>query len=686
MRDPATTPRSKVCGKAPSIRQDLGLPSLRVARGDLRVHDDPLPSPDVVRLVECAWDATVLALHRRVPSAFRSWALAQIESDTLGARLLQHATRRPRAPRPNAEGYDALWRLQCPTRRTALGQYFTPPDAAALVVRTAGVGDLEEGLPSPRLLDPACGTGVFLRAALAAKTDPGARSPRDVRTALGEIHGLDRDPVAVLLAKLSVIDCLTERWAGTHGSSLEGLPPLNIWHTKDSLAEPGLLPDPDGDPLPVLALKRRSHPFDGGFGFIVGNPPYLEAKRMNGVDRGMKARLKAAFPQLQGAFDLYMAFLHLARGLACDGGHVVMVLPNKFLVSRYAESMRRDVLARCELRTLIDVSTLRDLFPGTSVYPIIVHLSRTSGPGASAGPIRAARIRARRDLPHAAPAELHGMGSASLALGTCPFFVPSASTWPILETLLRQRTLLRLGQVADVRSTCSFHAKGLRERYVRPADEVPPGRDSYPYLGGVSFASENEVDLYRLRPRGFRILYEERELRDLGNPLPPLDVFLRPKAIFCQHSQRMRAFADIEGRWVTKDVYPIALPHGGVGVLGRLAAILNSTVFTAIYNTLHHGIAIGGGYYHYLPAFLDGMPVPPLESLGDRIESSVLDVQNALGRPGARPSTVRRTVVELDRAVTSAYGLTERERTALGREHLRSPRVPTPRSPLAIAS
>jgi predicted RNA methylase len=88
-------------------------------------------------------------------------------------------------------------------RRRALGQYFTPDDAASFVLRAA-----TEALGRrPRsLLDPSCGDGAFLRGALALKIAPPSR-----------LFGIEIDPAAAravrpasVRARVSIADALDE--------------------------------------------------------------------------------------------------------------------------------------------------------------------------------------------------------------------------------------------------------------------------------------------------------------------------------------------------------------------------------------------------------------------------------------------------------------------------------------------
>jgi hypothetical protein len=232
------------------------------------------------------------------------------------------------------------------------------------------------------------------------------------------------------------------------------------------------------------------------------------------------------------------------------------------------------------------------------------------------------------------------------------FTPPDRELCGLLERLADQP---RLGSVATARSTCSFHAKGLRERYVQPADALPEG---LPYLGGLSFNRRNEIQPYQVHWHGFRIRYDEDELRSIGNPLPPLARFQQPKLVICQHARSGIAWFDEEGRFVTKDVYPIVLGHKpDPELVAALAAVLNSRVFSVLYAILYRGIAIGGGYLHFLPIFLHAVPVPTLSApVRARMAEQVRALQQAPSPEVAR---------QLDDQVAELYQLTESEQQAV---------------------
>ncbi len=546
------------------------------------------------------------------------WARDQLTRDPEGAALADQygwSAVAQDAPIP-------LDRSRNRSERAARGQVFTPRVVADALCALADVAARDR---DPRILDPACGDGSLLLAALdqrvAAGWDPSA--------ALVAVTGVDADPAAAFAARAALVS-----WALDHDAEAE----VNI-RCADALL----------GPADAVA---------GVFGTVLANPPFVEAKRLGAAFPGLALRLRAAHPELSGAFDLYLAFCVRALDQITDDGRIALVLPNKVLMARYAARFRERVeRGPVRLAALVDASHVRPrLFTGTGVYPVLLGLGRGSAPVRSARPTTPAAL-ARLDL--------RDMGMPSAAA----WFAPIPETWGLLAPLLAHRPG---GAIASFRSACSFHRRGLRERYV--TRDRPDG-PAWPYLGGPSRARETEVRPFRLRWAGWWIRYDTAALAADGNPLPPLANFIRPKVILCQHGPRLRAWVDADGAYVTKDVYPVVWPSDPAWDVWTLGAVLNSTVFTALYNTLFHGVTCGSETYHYLPALLASVPVPPIAEL-----AGVGDLARAAqnGDPDAWDAA--------DRRVTAAYALDEAARALLAHHHLHrvgaeaptSPRSPSP--------
>lgn len=568
---------------------------------------------------ERTWlNARASAVRRLVdvaPGPWRSWARTELTRSGIGEVLANTES-------GAAAGGD--WdKVRGRALRATLGQVFTPPRLARLL---ADVLDLRR---DRSVLDPACGAGSLLVAVCDLRREAGL----SVAETLEAVEGWDRDPVAAWLCRARLVEWALER--------------------------------PDEDPPGVLrvhcvdALSGVGRPQEvGRVGVVIGNPPYLEAKRMRRAEPGLKERLRERFPQLKGAFDLYLAFCWLALDLVEDGGEVALLVPNKVCQGRYASGFRERLLAPepPALLRLVDLSRMKPRpFPGTGVYPVVLHLS--SGPATE--PVRVRRVSSpdqldSRDWQSVPRSALRAVG------GEYPIFAPFKDTWADLEPLFAGQ---RLGQVAKLVSTCSFHAKGLREQFV---SAERPGELAHRYLGLHSRTRRTEVSPFRVDWDGGWIRYDQDELRQVHrNPLPDLErTFTRPKLIWCQHALRMRAVADPEGRWVTKDTYPVGWPTDPGWSLSRLLAVLNSTVLTALYNTVYQGIVVGGETYHYLPAFLRHVPIP------DPKHPSMADVDalaDALAGEGPVDGELWLT---LDRAVAEAYGVSEGARQRMVDTHL----------------
>lgn len=522
--------------------------------------------------------ASLARILEGAPEAWQAWARRQVELDATSDAPIEVG--------PLDAARDA-------EERTALGQFFTPrPIAEALVALPDAMG--------ARVLDPACGAGDLLIAVAERRSAAGATTAE----ALSGLIGWDIDPHAVFAARAALVE-----WALRHASG----PVPDDLHIDQA----------DG-------LKTQT-----SVDLVIANPPYLEAKRMRRAAPGLRERVKAQFPELRGAWDLYLAFLVRALQL-CD--EVCMVLPNKVCQSRYAAWFRSSIEHDgVHLASLVDGSRIVPRpFPGTGVYPALLHLRR--GP---ASPVRVGHASTLADLVPTRRAELP---SASFA--EHPWFVPF-ETWPVLRPLT---ALPRLGDVARVVSTCSFHKKGLREQFVTP--ERPDSPHAVPYLGGPSRTRRAEVRAWEVSWDGWWLDFDATRLKSLGNPLPPTGNFRRPKLVFRQHARRFHAALDPEGRFATKDTLPIMWPEAAGLDLFTLAAIVNSTVFTALYNTVYQGIVVGGETYHYLPVFVRSIPIPAAETW-----PSIAAMEGS-------------SWLEVDQRVAAAYGLSEADRQSLIRVHL----------------
>lgn len=171
------------------------------------------------------------------------------------------------------------------------------------------------------LLDPGCGTGVFIEGV--------ARWCDKHQCELPRILGVDSDPVhlAEARAKLGHIPSIT------------------------------LLNDD--------FLKDRNDRFD----YVIGNPPYVP---ITGLSESEKAGYRSRYRTATGRFDLYLLFFEQVLRLLRPGGHLVFITPEKFLYVQSAEPLRKELTAvQVEEIDFVAEATFGNLV----TYPIVTTIS-----------------------------------------------------------------------------------------------------------------------------------------------------------------------------------------------------------------------------------------------------------------------------------------------------------------------
>ncbi len=243
---------------------------------------------------------------------------------------------------------------------TSQGLHYTPIELVHLVV-----DPVLEGLPpNARVLDPACGSGVFLVEAfrrLVWRSASGGRAPRQlVRKILNhQLFGIDINRSALGIAAFSLYLAALE---------LDEDPVTDINDLRfDQLIGRTLFEaDTTASPLPA---PLESQQFDA----IVGNPPWTFVS-------------SAVGPFNPGITDESgprrspdHRFLSVAGDLAGDHGHIGMVMKATpfFSIDQQAVDYRRTLLERLKPTALINLSQLRreGLFPH-SASPALLFFSR----------------------------------------------------------------------------------------------------------------------------------------------------------------------------------------------------------------------------------------------------------------------------------------------------------------------
>ncbi len=245
------------------------------------------------------------------------------------------------------------------------------------------------------LLDPACGSGVFLVRALerliaALEVELGRPTTIAERGELarGHLFGLDIDGEAVEVAKLSLLLSILG-----DGNELVGLEPRSsVLPDLDGNIVVGnavvgpdfdrLVPDAAADPERRASVApsgiKSAFPDiirDGGFTAVVGNPPYVRIQTLaehlpDTLQYLQDPRTKLRSPQTHN-FDLYQIFVERTLDVLSADGRLAFVIPHRF-ANVLSGGPVRELIGR-RLERLVHFGELQ-VFPGRLTYTALVFL------------------------------------------------------------------------------------------------------------------------------------------------------------------------------------------------------------------------------------------------------------------------------------------------------------------------
>ncbi len=231
-----------------------------------------------------------------------------------------------------------------------------------------------------RIVDPACGSGVFLVMAfdwLKAKLDRCNARLFDLGEArLGDpdseilthnLFGVDVNEESVEIAKLSL-------WIKTarHGKVLDSLD--DNFRVGDSLIEDS-------------SYAYRKHGFvwrerfkeifdEGGFDIVLGNPPYVRQELL-GLE--IKRSLKTGYEVYHGVADLYAYFFERGLRILKPGGRLGYISSNTFFKTGSGAPLRDYLRCKACLETVVDFGD-HQIFEGVTTYPAILTMRNDAPP------------------------------------------------------------------------------------------------------------------------------------------------------------------------------------------------------------------------------------------------------------------------------------------------------------------
>jgi tRNA1(Val) A37 N6-methylase TrmN6 len=449
--------------------------------------------------------------------------------------------------------------------RQARGVFYTPQVIVDFLVDRTLRPLLAAHRPAARelrILDPACGCGAFLLG-VCRWTDRAAHRANGIGAAKIRLEGIDVDPAAVALASAALSQC--------------GAPTTIDVRLLNADALAG------GDPWQ-----------GGGFDAIVGNPPYVNIRKLaryagpSSVE-GLRRRFRCA----AGAFDLYVLFIERAVASLREGGRLGFVVPNKLAALDYAAHCRELLLSQGTLDEVVDLSSLR-VFGDADVYPYL--LTWTKGPVgrnhriAVSWPDSLARIAS-------APA-IHVLQSRQSAKGL--------SLHGELEVELRAATV-------PLAELCTIHSGATGFQAASLASWLVERNAAHARRNGTvrDFIVSGNIEPYAIELGNVRFLG-----RNFARPVLPADapllsprkrrLYAQEKIVLAGMGRRIEAAFDRRGLALGVQVY--ALADWNVDPL-YLLGLLNSRLMSHLFRLRFSAKQLAGGYLSFNKGQLARLPI-----------------------------------------------------------------------------
>jgi len=111
---------------------------------------------------------------------------------------------------------------------------------------------------------------------------------------------------------------------------------------------------------------------NGGFDFVVGNPPYVEVKNYNVELPTMASYIKDKYPSSAlGKVDLAIPFIEKGIRLLNEDGHLGYIVQKRFFKTEYGEELRRIISCNNLLERVFDYKET-NLFSGVITYVAVL--------------------------------------------------------------------------------------------------------------------------------------------------------------------------------------------------------------------------------------------------------------------------------------------------------------------------
>ncbi|WP_295822431.1 N-6 DNA methylase [uncultured Deinococcus sp.] len=484
-------------------------------------------------------------------------------------------------------------------------------------------------------LDPACGSGIFLRNIAEHQLELAYNSNQtySVIDIVNNIHGIDKNPNASYASKLSMA-LLSYSISGSFPEEL-GI------ETAESLN------------------YMRGNQIISKYDIVIANPPYISVERQEAAVR--EAVLDTLGELAHGRVDTYLGFIKSSIDAVKSGGVVMLVIPQSFMNSASGKTVRGYISENTTVRYICDLSEV-DVFPGTGAYVILLVLEKRI----SSTP--AIAMRALSSIGEALENVVNGelVNNSNYSIFTIDQERFKESNWIISrreEFNSLQLPSTKLGDFAEIRQG---FISGNDDVFIRDKASIPEAERKV----WVDYLSDREMDTYTITSDSKKVFFmpyiDGKKIRDFAYieanfphtaqilknsetnltartylsryhklwweptwPRTP-DTMLIPKIVTPQIVIYPRFSLDSNGEFSVSHS-PFIVPkkdNGDEDLLYLLLPILNSTLF--FWLATNNSPKYRGGYYRFSSKVLLSTPIPDITQIPQTTKRKVISLVKSL--------------------------------------------------------
>jgi len=342
-----------------------------------------------------------------------------------------------------------------------------------------------------------------------------------------------------------------------------------------------------------------------GFDVVLGNPPYVENKRLNAF---VKRYLQdcGIYRTAYKLFDYAVPFIERAIQLLKRGGHFGYIVTNKFTVTDYGIRIREILIKSTTIEQILDVSYL-PVFEGTAIYPIILIFTKLDPPEEHEIKI-APKVSSEDEI---VQSNYEYVKTRQTAILKTPGYIFDISGNIVLCDKIRSLDIVSPKEIAKIGYRVLKFTK-WDELLDNVTDQKPDGVHlKFIGCGNIEPYFINWDSELRLAGRSFKNSYIKKPTQIDDNKWRLLEL---PKILLREVGIRLTAaldergeYGNLTGMYALYDIDANWEPR-------FILALLNSSLLDFYYKSLYGSTHMAGGYLNFHGTYIANLPILKVKS------------------------------------------------------------------------